>query len=71
MKSKGRRRLPFPDEAKIQCQFCNQTFTIRIDPSGGAEQHFEYDCEICCRPLIVHVSLGEDGVRAYAVRGDG
>lgn len=40
--------------AATQCPFCGQSFGVEIDPTI-AQQSFTTDCEICCRPLEVHV----------------
>ncbi|MBI1882827.1 MAG: CPXCG motif-containing cysteine-rich protein [Chlamydiae bacterium] len=37
----------------IQCPYCFSTFEIMMDGAGGARQSFVYDCEICCRPILI------------------
>ena len=41
-------------EADIACPYCGETITILIDESAGA-QHYIEDCQVCCRPIEVHV----------------
>ena len=38
----------------IQCPFCGQTCEVVIDTSV-ASQRFTTDCEVCCRPIEIHV----------------
>ena len=49
------------EEREIQCPYCWESFTLLVDESEGEEQAFVYDCEVCCRPIDVMVSIhGED-----------
>ncbi len=69
-KKPKKRLVSLQTTAQIQCQFCNEVFEIPIDRGANAEQHFEYDCEICCRPLEVHIQIRTDGViDATTIRG--
>jgi hypothetical protein len=36
-----------------------------VDPSGGDEQSFTIDCEICCRPIVITLTLDEGGVADF------
>lgn len=61
-RAKQRQRfLHIPDKISIRCQYCNKIFAINIDPSAGIEQQFEYDCEFCCRPLVVTIHIDQHG----------
>lgn len=48
-------------EKELQCPYCWETYPIIIDDSEEGEVSFVYDCEVCCRPIDVRVSLDEDG----------
>lgn len=50
------------EEREIDCPSCGETITILIDPSAGSQDYIE-DCQVCCRPMQVAVSvLDEDRV---------
>ena len=42
-----------------QCPYCGESIELLIDASGGDEEYIE-DCEVCCRPLLVRYTVGED-----------
>jgi len=41
----------------VQCPYCYSSVRILIDFSGGARQTFTYDCEICCKPILIKVEV--------------
>lgn len=43
----------------IQCPYCWQIITIGIDCSVSQQEYVE-DCQICCRPILMTVSILED-----------
>lgn len=43
--------------SKIQCPYCLQWLDYPIPPVGeDRDVELDYDCEVCCRPLLVIVS---------------
>jgi hypothetical protein len=46
--------------ADIACPYCGETITLVIDDSAGAQRYIE-DCHVCCRPIVVDVSIDDDG----------
>ncbi|BCT91942.1 hypothetical protein LYSHEL_09660 [Lysobacter helvus] len=46
--------------ADISCPYCGETITLVIDDSAGAQRYIE-DCHVCCRPIVVDVSIDDDG----------
>lgn len=48
------------DGKEIGCPWCGEPFWIAIDQSGGGEQRFVTDCEICCRPIDVLARRRDD-----------
>jgi hypothetical protein len=48
------------DSLSIACPHCGETFSIAFDASEGSAE-FTTDCEICCRPIAVAVSVDEEG----------
>ena len=50
------------------CPYCGEPIEILVDASGGDDEYIE-DCEVCCRPMTVSLSLDESdevSVRVYA-----
>ena len=47
-------------EHPLQCPFCGEPITILLDPSAGPTRYTE-DCEVCCRPIDLHISFDIDG----------
>lgn len=45
----------------IHCPYCLQSFSVRIDATGGHRQHFILDCEVCCRPIQIEAAIEQDG----------
>jgi hypothetical protein len=48
------------DDAEFLCAFCGNTNYIRVDPSAGFEQSFIEDCQTCCQPNRVYVTIDPD-----------
>ena len=43
----------------IHCPYCGETIEILIDCSV-AEQNYIEDCQVCCRPIILDITVGDD-----------
>lgn len=54
----------------INCPHCGEAFSIPLDPGGGRAQEFVYDCEVCCRPILVSVTIDPDGAVSCTARTD-
>lgn len=57
------------EESTLQCPYCGETITVLIDTSaldGGDDAYIE-DCQVCCRPISMRVTVTGDG--AVAVHG--
>ena len=55
-------------QATVPCPYCGESNTILIDESAGEEQHYVEDCQVCCKPWQVVVSLSPDGDADVEVR---
>jgi hypothetical protein len=53
--------LDTTEETEIECPYCGEVGELVIDRAGGATQDYVQDCEVCCRPWQVHVTLGVGG----------
>lgn len=49
------------NDYSYQCPYCASDISLLIDISGGEEQSFTVDCEVCCRPIAIHLTMeGEE-----------
>ena len=48
-------------ECTVECPWCGEPVDIVLDPGSGSTQDYVEDCQVCCRPLDVHVHYDEDG----------
>jgi transcription elongation factor Elf1 len=46
-------------EATFICAHCLQLNTIIVDASGGLKQEYIEDCEVCCHPNRLKVTVNE------------
>jgi hypothetical protein len=49
------------EEASYFCDSCGEEIVVPIDLSAGHEQTYVEDCPVCCHPMVIHVSVDEDG----------
>ncbi len=57
------------NEESFECPYCASPNTTLVDPSGGTDQQFTVDCEVCCRPISLAITTDEDGnVQIFAER---
>ena len=45
----------------VWCPYCGVEVEFVVDPTGGPVQDYVEDCEVCCQPWAVRVTLDEDG----------
>ena len=43
-------------EAGFQCAGCGEWNSTAVDESAGRLQSYIEDCQICCKPNVLHVS---------------
>ena len=43
--------------ATFLCVYCAQANEVPIDADGLAEQSYVEDCQVCCRPNLLHVHV--------------
>lgn len=48
-------------QTTVACPYCGEENMILIDESAGEEQQYVEDCQVCCKPWEVVVSLGATG----------
>ena len=46
-------------EQTIGCPYCGESISVLVDDSLPEQQYVE-DCQVCCRPIVLHVTVDED-----------
>ena len=46
--------------AEFYCAFCGEVNTTFVDLSAGNQQSYVEDCQVCCRPNILYLTLDEE-----------
>ena len=44
-------------ETSFLCIFCFQENLTLVDSTGGSRQVYTEDCQVCCRPNLLHVRI--------------
>jgi hypothetical protein len=59
------------DFVAINCPYCGEEFSTRLDLSAGTCSYIE-DCQVCCQPIEMSVSVDDNGalLGVDARRGD-
>ncbi len=52
-------------ETSFVCIFCLQVNEIVVDPSGGLHQEYIEDCQTCCRPNRLSITIDDDMQSAW------
>lgn len=60
-------------DVEVDCAWCFSPHLLRIDLTAGRAQAYVEDCQVCCRPLAVQLTVDEAGALASlsVERGDG
>lgn len=45
----------------VSCPYCGAAVEMIVDAVGGDVQEYVEDCEVCCQPWSVRVTLDRDG----------
>jgi Cysteine-rich CPXCG len=56
-------------ENPVSCPYCGETITILVDDSLPSQEYVE-DCQVCCRPIVLRVSVETDGDIAVSVKSE-
>jgi hypothetical protein len=59
-----------PEESiEITCPYCGEPVLLVIDCSISSQEYIE-DCQVCCQPITLSVTIDEDGVPQVEARRD-
>jgi hypothetical protein len=50
----------------VICPSCFQSFAIAAPPREELPAELDYDCEVCCRPMVVLIEDDDGELRAEA-----
>jgi hypothetical protein len=53
------------DEERYQCPYCWEMVAPLLDPD--LEGELVWDCEVCCRPWLIRISVDYEGERTVTV----
>ena len=56
-------------EQCIDCPYCGESIDILIDQSEERQDYIE-DCQVCCRPIRVNITVEPGGDIDLSVRGE-
>lgn len=55
----------------VICPSCFEEFEVSIPPLEETPCEVDYDCEVCCRPMLITFEADEDGEVSAWARGLG
>jgi Cysteine-rich CPXCG len=66
--SQGQKAMP-SEFVNVTCPYCFQRFAVAAPPPSELPAELDYDCEICCRPMVIscHVEGGRIRGEARAI----
>lgn len=56
------------ETSPVTCPTCFEVFEVPLPPVGETPCEIDYDCEVCCRPMVIVIDAepGTDLVQANA-----
>jgi hypothetical protein len=56
-------------ETSITCPYCGEANSVLIEPLEEEQEYIE-DCQVCCRPMVFHISPQADGSTVVSVHSE-
>jgi transcription elongation factor Elf1 len=53
---------------EFACPYCSQTNSLSLDITGGRKQRLVVDCEVCCAPIVIRLTLDEGEILSMDVQ---
>jgi hypothetical protein len=54
-------------EQPLDCPYCGESISVIVDHSLGEQEYVE-DCQVCCRPMVISISIDADGAASVSAR---
>ena len=51
----------------VSCPTCFEQFEVACPTPAEVPCEVDYDCEVCCRPMLIRFWSEEDGLEEYVV----
>jgi hypothetical protein len=51
-------------DAKFICPYCFQVNLTTVDATAGRRQNYVEDCQVCCRPCLLRVTVAPAAAQA-------
>jgi hypothetical protein len=51
----------FGMQAGFQCASCGTWNETSVDESAGSRQNYVEDCQVCCKPNVLHIEYDRSG----------
>ncbi|MGB5629498.1 MAG: CPXCG motif-containing cysteine-rich protein [Woeseiaceae bacterium] len=61
--------MPQVSETPVSCPYCGETISVLVDDSLP-EQNYVEDCQVCCRPIVLGVTVDLDGEVQVSARSE-
>lgn len=49
----------------LDCPYCGESIQVVVDCSISAQEYIE-DCQVCCRPINIYVTIDNNNVQIQA-----
>jgi hypothetical protein len=60
--------MSLAENEEFLCPYCGEPNALFVDFSGGRNQKFVVDCEVCCAPIVVRLQLNGRDIAAIDVQ---
>jgi len=57
------------ETVRLFCPYCGEVNEVVVDTSVPLQEYIE-DCAICCRPMLLCITVGDRGEVEVSVRGE-
>jgi len=61
--------MPEITEQTISCPYCGEAISVLVDDTLP-EQRYVEDCQVCCRPIVLDVTVGPVGEVSVIARSE-
>lgn len=63
----GTEKLDLDEWIQVQCPYCGEVFDVHATSEEAGQSMIE-DCEVCCRPISLHIKVEEEELVVSAFR---